>query len=56
MSIWVDAFVVEDENGKYYELYGDQVTAEDYVDMINSTARAFSPKLVVRHTIVDIED
>lgn len=56
MSQWVDLYVVEDKEGQWYELFGDQVTAEQYVDNINSTLRANSPPLVIRHTIVDIED
>lgn len=56
MSIWVDAYVVESENGTYFELFGDHTMAEDYVETINSSVRAESPKLVLRHTIVDIED
>jgi hypothetical protein len=56
MSQWVDAYIVEDEEGNYYELFGDSVLAVDYIDAINDGLRANSPKLVIRHTIVDIED
>ena len=56
MAIWVDAYVVEDDDGQYLELFGDQVTADQYVDVVNNTLRENSPPLRVRHTIVDIED
>lgn len=56
MSRWIDLYVVEDESGEYYEAYGDEVTASEYVAMMNDTLRKNSPKLVVRHTTVDIED
>ncbi|WMM95576.1 hypothetical protein CRP143_gp11 [Roseobacter phage CRP-143] len=56
MSIWVDLYVVENEEGQWYELFGDEVTADQYVENINSSLRKNSPPLRVRHTIVDIED
>lgn len=55
MSQWVDAYVVEDHEGNYMELFGDQYQAEDYANLLNDTARANSEQLTVRHTIVDIE-
>lgn len=56
MSQWVDAYIVEDEEGQYMEMFGDEVAATEYVDVINNTLRENSPPLIIRHTIVDIED
>lgn len=56
MSIWVDAYVVEDDEQQYFELFGDYLLAQDYVVKVNDTLRANSPPLVIRHTIVDIAD
>lgn len=56
MSQWVDAYVVEDEDGQYFELFGDHTLAEDYVKEINQNLRVASKQLIIRHTIVDIAD
>ena len=53
---WIDLYVVEDEEGVYYEAFSDLSWAEDYVKNCNEGLRKNSPKLVVRHTTADISD
>lgn len=55
MSIWVDVWVLEDHEGLYFELFGDEVMANEYANLMNETVRKHSEPLTVRHTIVDIE-
>lgn len=53
---WIDLYVVEDEEGVYYEAFSDEMLATDYVINCNGGLRKNSPKLVVRHTTADISD
>ena len=53
---WIDLYVVEDEEGVYYEAFSDENLAEYYVKGSNEGLRMNSPKLVVRHTTADISD
>lgn len=55
MSNFIDLYLVEDEEGEYYEAFSDHTIAEDYVRTANTALRTNSKKLRVRHTIVDIE-
>ena len=56
MSRWIDLYVVEDEDGVYYEAFSDGTMAAQYVEYSNNTLRKNSPKLVIRHTTADISD
>jgi hypothetical protein len=56
MSNWVDVYVVEDAEGQWYEVFSDEVMAAEYCLSVNNNLRQNSPPVLVRHTIVDIED
>lgn len=56
MSNWVDVYVVEDAEGQWYEVFSDEVMAAEYCLSINENLRKNSPPVLVRHTIVDIEE
>lgn len=55
MSIYVDAYIVEDEEGGFMELFGDETQAEQYVGLFAFEGEAYGRKMTVRHTLVDIE-
>lgn len=52
MSIWVDCYIVVNDEGEYLELFGDETMAEQYVSNFGGQFKSWR----IRHTIVDIED
>lgn len=54
MAIWIEAFVVEDLDGGFLELFGDETQAEQYVELF--TSDKWGADMRIRETIVDIEN
>jgi hypothetical protein len=56
MGYFVSAYVVEDENGDYMELFGDQTQAEQYVDLFAFEGEVYGRKMTARQVIVEIQE
>lgn len=56
MAYQVDAFVVEDENGDFMELFGDETQAEQYINLFLFEGECYGRKMTARHVIVNIEE
>lgn len=55
MAYQVDAFVVEDENGDFMELFGDETQAEQYINLFLFEGECYGRKMTYRHVTVTIE-
>jgi len=54
MGYLVDAFVVEDEDGEFMELFGDETQAEQYIDLFAFEGECYGRKMTARHVVVEI--